>query len=95
MAYIHLMEAPFDNASTPGGSAVRCWDPDRAAPVGGMRHRQNARGNRCHRAAGGHETGLLAARHIGGVVIGDKILEQAAAEGRRLTGLEKAEVLVR
>jgi hypothetical protein len=26
-------------------------------------------------------------------VIGDKILEQAAAEGRRLTGLEEAEVL--
>src|SRR5215472_4326305 len=44
-------------------------------------------------AADEYETGLLAARHIGGVVIGDKILEQAAAKGRRLTGLEEAEVL--
>ena len=40
-----------------------------------------------------HEAGLFAARHVGGLVIGDKILEQAAAEGRRLTGLEEAEVL--
>src|SRR5215472_4408554 len=44
-------------------------------------------------AADEHESGLIAARHIGGVMVGDKILEQAAAEGRRLTGLEKAEVL--
>src|SRR5215468_6751602 len=44
-------------------------------------------------AAHDHEAGLLAARHVGGLVIGDKILEQAAAEGRRLTGLEEAEVL--
>ena len=44
-------------------------------------------------AAEEHETGPLAARDIRGVVIGDKILEQAAAEGRRFAGLEEAEVL--
>ena len=44
-------------------------------------------------AAHEHEAGPLAARHVGGVVIGDKILEQAAAEGHRLTGLEETKVL--
>ena len=48
---------------------------------------------RARAAAHEHEAGLLAARHVGGLVIGDKILEQAAAEGRRLTGFEEAEVL--
>src|SRR5216683_5164548 len=48
---------------------------------------------RARAAAHEYEAGLLAARHVGGLVIGDKILEQAAAEGRRLTGLEEAEVL--
>ena len=48
---------------------------------------------RARAAADEHEAGLLAARHVGGLVIGDEILEQAAAEGRRLTGLEGAEIL--
>jgi len=48
---------------------------------------------RARAAAHEHEAGLLAARHVRGVVIGDKILEQAAAEGHPLTGLEEAKVL--
>src|SRR5271155_1528366 len=48
---------------------------------------------RARAAAHEHETRLLATRDVGGLVIGDKILEQAAAEGRRLTGLKEAEVL--
>src|ERR1700730_6495437 len=48
---------------------------------------------RARAAAYEHEAGLLAARYVGGVVMGDKILEQAAAEGCRLTGLKEAEVL--
>src|SRR5215831_10547863 len=40
-----------------------------------------------------HKAGLLAARHIGSLMIGDKILEQAAAIGRRLTSLKEAKVL--
>src|SRR6266851_6577222 len=48
---------------------------------------------RARAAAYEHEASLLATRHVGGVVIGDKILEQAAAEGHRLTGLEETKVL--
>jgi hypothetical protein len=40
-----------------------------------------------------HEASLLAARHIGAVVISDKILTQAATKGRRLIGLKEAEIL--
>jgi hypothetical protein len=38
---------------------------------------------------------LLATRDIGRFVIGNKTLEQPAARGRRLTGLEEAKVLMR
>ena len=44
-------------------------------------------------AAHKHEASPLAARHIGAIMIGDKILKQAAAERRRLAGLEESEIL--
>src|SRR6202035_4603864 len=48
---------------------------------------------RARAAADEHKAGLFAARHIGRLVIGDKILVQIAAVGRGLTGLEEAKVL--
>src|SRR5262249_30380473 len=40
-----------------------------------------------------NDAGLFATRDIGGLVVSNKIFEQAAAKGRRLTGLEEAKVL--
>ena len=48
---------------------------------------------RARAAADEHEACPLATCDIGSLVIGHKMLEQAAAEGRRLTRLEKAQVL--
>src|SRR5262249_3336156 len=40
-----------------------------------------------------NDASLFATRDIGGLVVSNKIFEQAAAKGRRLTGLEEAKVL--